>query len=165
MVGSLVAYKNRTSEPADVVAGDTADNTMVMDAFSGSGSIKCDYDQGAGLVGTVYVKDGKVRIDGTIEGGVLSVLYGSGQVYTWGMSEGYEYGFVYDTETADAEIAAGMENVPSRTEIENQFNNGAARCEDYDAPNSFFTPPPSVTFQNISELNSMMPAGVGPAGY
>jgi hypothetical protein len=165
VIGGIVMFSGGSGAPAGEEVGETADSSMVAGAFTGSGSIKCDYSQDGGLVGTAYVKGGKVRIEGTVEGGTANVIYGNGKVYTWGESGGYEYGFVIDTPTAEAEISAGTQSLPSRADIENQFNNGSARCENYNVADSFFTPPPSVKFQSMTELLNMMPAGVGPAGY
>lgn len=166
VVGGIVLFSGGSDAPSDAVGDDeSADSSMVAGAFSGSGSIKCDYNQDGGLVGTAYVKGGKVRIEGTVQGGTANVIYGNGKVYTWGESSGVEYGFVIDTPTADAEVAAGTQALPSRSDIENQFNNGSARCENYSASESLFTPPPSVKFQSMTDLLNMMPAGAGPAGY
>ncbi len=166
VVGGILLISGGSNTPTDTVTGDeTADNSMVAGAFSGSGSIKCDYSQDGGLVGTAYVKGGKVRIEGTVDGGTANVIYGSGKVYTWGTSNGYEYGFVIDAPTADTSVSAGTQGLPSRADIENQFNNGAARCENASIADSFFTPPPSVKFQSMTELQNMMPAGAGPSGY
>lgn len=166
VIGGYLLMSGGESVPSDMASEDeSADVSLVAGAFSGSGSIKCDYHQDGGLVGTAYVKDGKVRIEGTVEGGTANVIYGNGKVYTWGESNGYEYGFVIDAPTADAEIAAGTQALPSRADIENQFSNGSAHCENHNASDSFFVPPPSVKFQSMTDLMNMMPAGAGPAGY
>ncbi len=169
VIGALILFSGTSDAPTGDTttdgAGDTAGSSMVASAFTGSGSVKCDYSQDGGLVGTAYVKGGKVRIEGTVEGGTANVIYGNGKVYTWGTSDGQEYGFVIDTPTSDASVAAGTQSLPSRTDLENQFTGGSARCENYNAPDSFFTPPPSVKFQSMTELLNMMPAGAGPGGY
>lgn len=141
-----------------------ADVSLVSSAFSGSGSIKCDYAQD-GLTGTAYVKNGKVRIEGTVDGGTANVIYGNGKVYTWGESNGYDYAFMIETPTADAEVAAGTQALPSRADIESQFSNGSVHCENYSASESFFVAPPGINFQSMTDLINMAPAGAGPAAY
>lgn len=165
LVGGYLLVSGGDAPAGTETENETVDTSLVAGAFSGSGSIKCDYSQDGGLVGTAYVKDGKVRIEGTVEGGTANVIYGNGKVYTWGESNGYEYGFVIDAPTADSQIAAGTQALPSRADIENQFNNGSTSCENYNASDSFFVPPPSVKFQSMTDLMNMMPAGAGPAGY
>ncbi|MDO8601544.1 MAG: hypothetical protein Q7R62_00215 [bacterium] len=169
VIGGVAMLSGGSDTPTDSTAvGDTSevtDNSIVASAFTGSGSIKCEYNQDGGLVGTAYVKGGKVRIEGTVEGGTANVIYGSGKVYTWGKSGGYDYGFIIDAPTAEAEVSAGAQALPSRAEIENQFNNGSTRCENFNASDSLFIPPTNVKFQNMSELLNSMPAGAGPSGY
>lgn len=145
-------------------ASDSADVSLVSSAFSGSGSIKCDYSQD-GLTGTAYVKNGKVRIEGMVDGGTANVIYGNGKVYTWGESNGYDYAFMIEAPTADAEVAAGTQALPSRADIENQFSSGSVRCESYNVSESFFVAPPGINFQSMTDLINMAPAGAGPAAY
>jgi len=165
VIGGIVIFTTGGSSVPGDDATDGADNEMVADAFSGSGSIKCDYNQEGGLVGTAYVKGGKIRIEGTVQGGKANVIYGNGKVYSWGSSNGYDYAIVVDAPEAGAPGQDGMQDVPSRADIENQFSNGSANCERYSASDSFFTPPPSVKFQSMTELRQMAPAGAGPTSY
>lgn len=138
-----------------------ADNATVASAFNGSGSIKCDYNQTGGLVGTAYVKGGKVRIDGMVNGASANVIYTSGKVYSWGQASGLSYGVVIDAPTA----GAAASSVPTTAEMQKQFTSGTTSCVNFTADDSLFVPPTSIQFKNISDLQKMMPAGAGPSGY
>lgn len=133
-------------------------NSMVSGAFTGSGSIKCDYTQADGFVGVAYIKGGKVRIDGVANGAASNIIYGGDKVYIWGSSGGQEYGLVMDA-AANAQVATGYPALPTRVALESQFNADGANCENYRASNSLFTPPPSVRFQTMADLMKMAPAG------
>jgi hypothetical protein len=163
VVGGIVMFAGGSDDAMTETDGQgeaTGGSSMVSGAFTGTGSIKCDYTQEGGFVGTAYVKGGKVRIEGTVNGAPGNIIYGGEKVYTWGTSDGQEYGFVMDMPSGDTEVSTG---VPSRAALEGQFNNGSTHCENYRASDSLFTPPPSVRFQSMADLMQMPAAGAG--GY
>ncbi len=146
VIGGIVLLKNNDAPaPADD-AFVSEESDMMAAAFNGNGSIKCTYtDVESGAVSTIYVKNGKVRVDAEVEGATASGIYGMDMMYSWGMMGGTQYGFKFAANAADAQA-----NVPTKAELQALASDSGAVCAPSDISDSLFVPPSDIQFQDMT---------------
>lgn len=139
-----------------------------MKALQGSGSVKCTYVY-EGVTGTTYIKNGKVRFEGTTQGVTNNSLMIDKIVYTW--ANGAKTGYMIDTAAISASVTPQQgQNYQSLDKIKSDLTNYKPQCSNEPIADSMFEKPTGVTFQDMSkimnEFKSKIPANVSiPQGY
>lgn len=170
---AFVVYRNSSSNPltennTQMNVDEVADT--VMNAFNGSGSVKCTY-QNDSTQGITYIKNGMIRVEST--GGENDSM---GNVIMkndtlWGWEANSTEGFMMeniskyqDDESVPDDYKLNSENVRA------QISENQGKCNNENISDSMFDPPANVKFQNYSsmmeEIKKDLPEGIElPEGY
>jgi len=134
---------------------------MMMNAFEGSGSVKCTYENENGSAIT-YIKNGMVRVEssGSEEGKNRNVIMKNDTLWTWetGSSEGFMMKNVSQNQD-DPNVPE--EDKMTAEKIRNEINQNQAQCMNGNIVDSMFDPPANVVFKDFSammeEVQTQMP--------
>lgn len=134
---------------------------MLMNAFEGSGSVKCTYEDENGSV-TTYVKNGMVRIEssGSSEGQNGNAIMKNDTLWTWetGSSKGF---MMKNVSQYQDDPNVPEENKMTAEEIRTDIEQNQAQCTNKNISDSMFDAPTNVVFQDFStmmeEVQTQMP--------
>lgn len=134
---------------------------MMMNAFEGSGSVKCTYEDENGSA-TTYVKNGMVRVEssGSSEGQNGNVIMKNDTLWTWetGSSEGF---MMKNVSQYQDDPNVPEESKMTAEEIRSEIEQNQAKCTNENITDSLFDAPTNVVFQDFSammeEVQTQMP--------
>ena len=125
---------------------------MMMNAFEGSGSVKCTF-QDETSSGITYVKNGMVRVEssGSSEGQNGNVIMKNDTLWTWetGSLEGF---MMKNVSQYQDDPNVPEESKTTTDEIRNRMEQNQAQCTNENIQDSVFDPPANVVFQDFSAM-------------
>lgn len=175
IIGYMMMGKKSLPSTTTVNPTASVTNAVVQDvvpdfkkALEGSGSMKCTLTKGE-TTGTTYIKNGKVRFEGTIQGANNNTIMVDKIVYSW--VTGAKTGFMIDT-SAVASItppAGATNNYQGVYKMKTEFDTYKPQCTNQEVADSLFEKPADVTFtdmgKTLKDMKSQIPANVTiPAG-
>lgn len=151
MEESKVMEGATAEEPAAPVETSSAEMT-VMAAMQNGGSAKCVVEKDGTTV-TMYMKNMMARSD------MMPMdahgIYTDDTIYTWTGNQGFMMKKA-DIEKLAAQAQEGQKQYQSTEDIAQDYPD--MRCSAYNVPDSMFTPPPGVEFQDMAEMMKQMQA-------
>lgn len=158
LVGAFVFFQIRgQSIPEDVnmVANDTQSGNepanVALNAFEGSGSVKCTYQEETTNV-TAYIKKGMVKIESTGEGETQygNVIIKNDTLWTW-ETDGTN-GFTMENISSYRDSEAAGQYGINPDEVRKQITESNTVCNEENIPDGTFDVPSNINFQNFSSM-------------
>lgn len=137
--------------------------SMVMDAYEGTGSIKCTF-QDETSQGIAYIKNGNVRVESSgIDGAQYgNVIISNDTLWLWedGGSEGF---IVENISQFQQDPDTNGDDFFDVDKVRDQIAQDGANCNPENISESMFEPPVGIDFQNsnaaLEEANIQIPEG------
>lgn len=150
----------------NLLTGSQAD--IIESAFSGNGSVTCEFTDEEGVVTTAYVQNGMVRTN--MSGGpnnvMASMISKDNTIWTWDENtmEGMMMEIPEVTPGMTEEVETEMDYDPS--EVKQSLEQYRESCQTGAVDSSLFEVPTDVSFNNMSDMMEGMPNMPQiPAGY
>lgn len=126
---------------------------LVLSAFQGKAAVKCTYNNNDSI-GTAYIKNGMVRIEGTTTSDDRSgnLILKNDTMWTW--ETGDDSGFML---TNISQLQKDSANIPEgystdSSDIRKTIEDSNPTCDSANIPDSTFEPPTDVKFQDYSSM-------------
>lgn len=159
IAGALAFITNRNNSSQQQIskapspqASEEAVN-LVLSAFEGNGSVKCTYNNNDS-VGTAYVKNGMVRVEGTTTSDDRdgNLILKNDTLWAWetGDDTGFMLTNVSQFQEDSADIPEGY--TTNTSDIKRTIEESNPTCNVENIPDSAFDPPANVKFQDYSSL-------------
>lgn len=122
----------------------------LKDALTGSSSIKCEYTDPQSRSGTIYIKNGQVRVEGYGEENQISYSIFTGQKnYIWNPTTKEGFAFTVPQVTPGAAVTPAQGDLNTAVQTLNGYEQ---KCSPSNVDDSMFVPPTDINFQDFSAM-------------